>query len=518
MTTGWISWFLSVLVLVLLFLIGYIMQNSVRLLITGERAQGIVVGMDSSSRTTSEDVKEQLLTPLVEFVTSDGEHIKVSGRSYSLKPSAQIGDVINVAYNQSNPKNAQLLLLNEFPLRPAGLLLGFAFVIILMWMAEILISKDPTLDDPFHLLPNLIAHFHLNPVRFPMIILLSIAIPACVLGIYVTSQRGINMHKNGIKTIGYVTETERVYSKSNDGKTISGVFTMITFKDESGKSYNIHGSKTKPLSRLKTGDVVEVIYLANNPNKGVVNTWSEFWIPPMFFGFVIVALLFLLFLVLSGHKSSVPATGDPEIYKELKLSGVYAIATVIKANPKARHLRYRIEKDTRIATTKLADFVELERGFSFWLPPHTRAEIKKGDQFRAYLDSLNPFEKFYIDFSERLGFDRNAKSMEEEIIEEQEAEKVIVGKLINLLITSSPYLSPENVSEIKTLIKEDNLSLAFEKLVTSIMNLTGPLPTPLLKVDWNDILQLGIELELDELVEDDFTFWEKFQAFKTGLN
>lgn len=52
---------------------------------------------------------------------------------------------------------------------------------------------------------------------------------------------------------------------------------MITFKDESGKSYNIHGSKTKPLSRLKTEDQVEVIYLANNPNKGVVNTWSEFW-------------------------------------------------------------------------------------------------------------------------------------------------------------------------------------------------------------------------------------------------
>src|SRR5660397_112913 len=90
MTTGWVSWILSVVVLVLLFLSGYIMQDSVRLLVTGKRAQGIVVGMDSSSRTTSEDVKEQLLAPLVEFVTSEGEHTKVSGRSYSLKPSAQI--------------------------------------------------------------------------------------------------------------------------------------------------------------------------------------------------------------------------------------------------------------------------------------------------------------------------------------------------------------------------------------------------------------------------------------------
>lgn len=418
MTTGWLSWFLSVLVLVLLILTGYIMQNSVHLFVTGERAQGFVVGMDSSSRTTSEGVKEQLLTPLVEFVSSDGEYIKVSGRSYSLKPSSQIGDVINVAYDPSNPKNAQLLLLEQFPLIPAGLLLGFAVFIILIWMGGILISNDPKLDDPFHLLPKLIAHFHLNPIRFPLIILLSIAILACVLGTYVTSQRGIDMHKNGIKTIGYVTGTERVYSKNNDGKTTSGVFPMITFKDESGKSYNIHGSKTKPLSRLKTGDQVEVIYLANNPNKGVVNTWSEFWIPSLFFGFVMLTLLFLLYLVISGHKSSVSATGDPEIYKELKTSGVSAIATVIKANPKARYLHYRIEKDSRIASTKLADFVSIERGFSFWVPSLTDVRIKKGDQFRAYLDSLKPFEKFYIDFSQRLGSDRNVKSIEKEIIKE----------------------------------------------------------------------------------------------------
>lgn len=515
--TAWVSWFLSVLVLVLLFLTGYIMQNSVRLFVTGERAQGIVVGMDSSSRTTSKDVKEQLLTPIVEFVSSDGEQIKVSGRSYSLKPSSQIGDVINVAYNPSNPKNAQLLLLEQFPLIPAGLLLGFAVFIILIWMGGILTSDDSKLDDPFHLLPKVIAHFHLNPVRFPVLLILFFAISACVLGTYVTSQRGIDMHKNGIKTIGYVTGFERVYSKSNDGKTTSGVAPMITFKDESGKSYNIHGSTTKLLSWLKIGDQVEIIYLANNPKKGVVNTWSEFWILPLFFGFVMLTLLFLLFLVLSGYKSIVSATGDPEIYKELKLSGVYAIATVIKANPKARHLHYRIEKDTRIATTKLADFVALEREFSFWIPPHTEAEIKKGDQFRAYLDSLKPFEKFYIDFSQWLGSDRNIKSMEEEVIEEQEAEKVIAGKLTDLLTKSSSYLSPENVSEIKTLINEDNLSLAFEKLVTRIINLPRLLPTPLLRVDWDDILQTGIKLELDELAEDDPMFWKKFLAFKNNM-
>lgn len=229
-------------------------------------------------------------------------------------------------------------------------------------------------------------------------------------------------------------------------------------------------------------------------------------------------MLVLLVFVLNGLQNIVSKTGDPEIYKELKTSGVSAIATVIKANPKTRSLRYRIHKDPRIAPTILEDFVSLEAEYSFWAPPRTGAEINKGAQFRAYLDSLKPFEKFYIDFSERLGTDRNVKSMEEEVIEEQEAEKVIAGKLTDLLTTSSLYLSPENVSEVKTLIKEDNLFLAFEKLITGIMKLPRPLPITIIGVDWNDLLQIGIRLELDVAAEDDPEFWEKFQVFITGLN
>lgn len=423
MATGFVSWFLSLIVLGLLFLSGYIMKNSVNLLVTGKRAQGIVVGMDSLSRSTTDTMKAPLLTPLVEFVTSEGEHIKVHGRSYSLKPSSQTGDEIKVAYNQSNPQDAQLLLWGEFPLGPAGFLLGFAIVLIMMWMGGILISGDPKLDDPFHLLPIVIAHLHLHPVRYIVLFVLFFAIPSCVVGTYLTSQRAIDMLTNGIKAVGYVTGTERVYSKSNDGTTGSGVFPMITFKDASGTEHYIRGSTAKPFSRLKTGDKVEVIYLANSPNRGVVNTWYEFWIAPMFFGFMVGAMLVLLVLILSGNKSIVSETHDPGIHKELKTSGISAIATVIKANPKDRYLYYRIEKNNRIATTKLADFDSLEREFTFWLPPRTGAEIKKGDQFRAYLDSLKPFEKFYIDFSQRLGTDRNVKLMEEEVIEDPEGEK-----------------------------------------------------------------------------------------------
>lgn len=196
--TSKVSWILSLVVLLLVFLSGYIMLNSVRLLLTGKKAQGIVVEIYRSSRITSGPEEIPMMTPLVEFVTSEGKTVRVSGRSYSLTPTSQIGDVIKVAYSKSNPENAQLLLWKEFPLGPAGMLLGFAVILVLMWIAAILISHDSSLDDPLRLLPALIAHFHLNPVRFPVIILLSIFIPACVLVTYVTSQRGIDMHKNGI--------------------------------------------------------------------------------------------------------------------------------------------------------------------------------------------------------------------------------------------------------------------------------------------------------------------------------
>jgi hypothetical protein len=117
-----------------------------------------------------------------------------------------------------------------------------------------------------------------------------------------TTHSAVNILHNGIRTIGYVTGTEWVETENNEGPPSSAEFPTITYKDKTGNSYNIHGSTTKPFSRLKTGDQVEVIYLEDNPKEGVVNKWSEFWIPPLFFGFVMVALLFVLFLVISGYK------------------------------------------------------------------------------------------------------------------------------------------------------------------------------------------------------------------------
>ena len=300
MTTNWVGWMLSILVLLLLFLAGYIMQNPVRLLITGKRAQGIVVGMDSSSRFTSELGKAPMQSPLVEFSTSTGERIRVRGRAYTSSPSARIGDAVTLAYSRSNPKNVQFLKLDEFPLGPAGFVFGFAMLIILLWISVILVSGDSTLDDPFHLLPAFIAHFRLNPVRFPILFLLSVVIPGCGIGTYALTKQALELQSNGIRAVGHVEGIEYRSNLLKSGGIASGSFPMITFEDATGFHHTIRRSLAKPLSHLKYGDLVEVIYPANYPKKAIVNTWDEFWLAPLFFGWVMFVLLVLLRLVLKG--------------------------------------------------------------------------------------------------------------------------------------------------------------------------------------------------------------------------
>lgn len=490
MTTNWVGWMVSAVMLLLLFAFGAILANPVRLLITGETAEGVVVGMAQSG---------SLQAPIFEFVTSSGEQVKVNGRSYSAWTSAREGDEVTVAYNPSQPRDAQPFLLSEFI--PASFMLGFIVFFLLIWISFILASGDPAYADPFKLLPAVISRFRLNPVRFPFFFVLSAAIFTCGLGTYEFSKRVLDLRANGIKTVGEVIRS----SKSS----------KIAFKDASGKEFRIQGS-----SRLHSGDVVEVVYLASHPAKGSVNTWDELYLMPLFLGSMLLAFLGLLRLVLSG--SIAPLAKRAGSQKKLKTTGVPAVATVIEANSKSGILHYRIDKETRIPSTRMPTanldaFDSLELTLPNWKPSQADTWPKKGDQFRAYLDSLKPSKNFYVDFSDRIGHNSFVKSMEDEEKEDEEEEKALIGKLRNLATTSSYCLSQKDVSEVLRLIEADELSFAYEKLVTKIMNLPKPLPAPLQKVDWDDCLELGLKLGLDEEAEDDPEFWPKFRAFQKEL-
>jgi len=510
MTINWGGWIFSGVILLLLFFLSLMLKDPVRLSIKGKRAKGIVVAM-----TKVEDSQHDTLrAPVVEFVTSTGERARARSRQLVGWSLSHLGDKVTVLYNPSNPSDAHLVMLNEY--RGVVVVLGFIAFVIFLWTAVIVGSGVSTFDDPFHLLPKLIAHFHLSPVRFPILFILSFAIPACGIGTYWTYQSATNLRDNGIKTVGHVTGSEWNSSTMSDGSKATGLFPMITFEDASGASHTIRRSLAKPLSRLKAGETVEVIYLTGQPDLGVVNTWDEFWPPTLFFGLMFIAFIILFRLTLIESLDA--SKSRPNSQKKLMTTGVPAIATVLSANPKTRLLKFRIDKDPQTPSTKLDEFISLENAISDWKPPQTNVEIQKGDQFRAYLDPLKPFDFYYIDFSHRLGSDRFVKSIEEEDAEDEENDKVMAGKLTNLITICSPYLSPENTNEIQTLITDNDLCPAYEKLITRIMNLPKPLPAPLQKVDWNDFTGIGIYLGLDEDSEDDPEFWKKFQTFTKELN
>lgn len=291
---------LSVLVILLAFLIGLILYNPLLLLISGKRADALVVGMDRKANVSEYPEDSLLIAPRVEFVTSAGERISVTGRTYSKHPSVNIGETIKLAYSESNPKNTQLLTFAEFPLGPAGFVFGFMLLIILIWVSCILNSGESNLSDPFHLLPHLISKLNLNPIKFPIYFILAIVIPACSISTFVLTRDGLALRSTGIKVLGHIDGTTTESSRLNDNSIVRGTFPMVVFNDEKGISHTCRRSLVYYLSSLKIGDEVEVIYPVGNPKKAIVNTWDEIFLPALFFGIVSILFLIMLLLILRG--------------------------------------------------------------------------------------------------------------------------------------------------------------------------------------------------------------------------
>jgi uncharacterized protein DUF3592 len=302
LAANWFGWMLTGLLFLLLFGIGAMLKHPLLLLVTGERASGTVVGMSSSppSSTVDSSDSDPLQAPVVEFLTSTGGRVRVSGRSYFASPSAALGEVVGVAYRPTQPRDAQLLLWKDFPVAPVGVLLGFVAFLLLLWISFILVSEDPACGDPFQVLTTVIGRFNLNPFRFPILFLTSAAILGTVPATYVTMQETIDLGANGIKVVGHVTGFRRVYSRLNDRRQASGGVPIVTYTDSAGQEHTITESTVAILSRLKIGDAVEIIYLARQPDRGVRNKWLNLWISPMFFGFMALAFLWIFGLVWSG--------------------------------------------------------------------------------------------------------------------------------------------------------------------------------------------------------------------------
>lgn len=279
----------TALVLLLLFLNGAIRKRPVLLLLTGNRTTGMVVGWKQDGTVKA---------PIVEFVAKAGVRVRVTGLVSTAKHSVREGDKVAVFFRASDTQSPQILLLNEF--RASADFLGIMGFMVVVWMVAILMSGDAGFGDPLRLLPRLLDQLHLNPVRDPQLFILFLVIPGCGLASRALFREAVEMRTQGIRVVGQVTKFSSGFSRLADGRLASGSFPMIAYDDSSESMHTIRRSAAWPLARLHVGDAVEVIYLARRPEKGIVDTWDELYLVPVFFGVMMLGFLGILVGVFKG--------------------------------------------------------------------------------------------------------------------------------------------------------------------------------------------------------------------------
>ena len=294
-------WVFSILELLFLTIIIVILMSPVKLLLTGNRTEATVVGLASDTSSVRDNDANLLYTPIVEYYTLSGEKITAQGSNYTAASPFKVGDKTTVVYSPTNLKGAQIISWTELPLIPAGVFFAFFLFTLLIWISWILIDGTGNFNDPLGLLPKLIAHFHLNPVRFPILFILSLALPVCVISSYVLTKQGIDLHAHGIRAVGHVDEDNGSFSglevlNKRNGKSDSGRV-YVTFEDSKGETVTILRSLRRPLCRLQAGEAVQVIYPANRPHAAVVDTWDEIFFAATVWGFFVVMFLIVLWSV-----------------------------------------------------------------------------------------------------------------------------------------------------------------------------------------------------------------------------
>jgi len=290
MNVHWLGWMLSAIVLILLVFICLFLKRPATLMLTGKRTEGVVTGIVK---------KGVLLSPVVQFISSNGKKVEVSSKNYSTTISIKLGEKVTLLYNPANPADAQLLMWREFTI--VGFLLIFILVVLLLWISGLLVDPTAGLDDPLHVLSSIIILFKLTPWRLPLFFLLFCAIFSTGLGAYVNFKSSLELRADGIRVAGRVTETKWAGKRGQNGAFYTNAaFAMISYMDLSRTTYSTRRSLAKPLSRLQKGDVVEVIYPPGNPAMGIVNTWDELFALPSFFAFMFFVFIAMLLLLLCG--------------------------------------------------------------------------------------------------------------------------------------------------------------------------------------------------------------------------
>lgn len=292
MGINFIGWIFTCIVGCLLIVLVQVVWDECGLLLTGSRAEGVVVEVLDEG---------DVYRTIVEFTTAKGEKITYRSSNASAIPTATLGQVVKVVYKESNPNDAQILLWGETNLFVILALLFFIGIFSFIWLGIIKSTGDESMGDPLHLLPKAVWLFPYITVRIVAYIVLAFGIFGFGLTGNVFVREAYELRTSGIRVKGVVTGFDGKTATTNGRTTSSEDFAIITYTDTSGGKYTITKSILKPVSRIKIGDTREVIYPTGKPNKGVENTWWVLWFPTFFFSAVV--LLFISLMVMLHNRT-----------------------------------------------------------------------------------------------------------------------------------------------------------------------------------------------------------------------
>lgn len=82
--------------------------NNLKLLVTGTRTQGVIVGVDEKMRRGDSQSKRIYYHPVIEFITEEGTPYQFTFGSGSTRHPPKIGKSVKVIYESGRPDKATL--------------------------------------------------------------------------------------------------------------------------------------------------------------------------------------------------------------------------------------------------------------------------------------------------------------------------------------------------------------------------------------------------------------------------
>lgn len=100
-------YFLGFGLLVCVFTLSAILNN-LKLLLTGTRTQGVIVGVDEQLRRGDSQYKKIYYHPVIEFTSEEGNPFQFTFGSGSTRRRPEIGKSVTVIYQRGRPDKATL--------------------------------------------------------------------------------------------------------------------------------------------------------------------------------------------------------------------------------------------------------------------------------------------------------------------------------------------------------------------------------------------------------------------------